>query len=296
MNLQSLIGLFLDQYQKATTRRTYAKSLNDLAAHIGPARPVTEIDNVELLRYHNWLKQRNYAAATLRQRVQSIKTFFNWLEKMELIEKNPGKVMKNRRLPKRQSRDKAMTDEELNLILDYMQYHNRRDYALVLFLADTGCRIGGAAKLKVEHIDWGKREATVTEKGDKTRQVRFGKSTSLELRKWILYRGVTAGPYVFSPNGQRIKPETLSQRIRRACYALRKVGKEIRVLSAHSLRHRKGFQFADNRIAATYAATALGHESVHTTLGHYYPDDWETAAEMLDELSLNREPDLRKIT
>lgn len=82
--------------------------------------------------------------------------------------------------------------------------------------------------------------------------------------------------------------------MRRACYSLRKQGYEIRTLSAHSFRHRKGHQFADARINPSVAATALGHESVLTTLQHYYPDDWETAAEAMEEFALKREDKTRK--
>jgi hypothetical protein len=52
------------------------------------------------------------------------------------------------------------------------------------------------------------------------------------------------------------------------------------------LRHRKGYQFADGRIAPSVAKTALGHENVLTTLQHYYPDDWERAKTSLEQLSL----------
>jgi integrase len=287
MNLNEAVQLYLDTFTKRSTADTYQKALITLMEVVGPARRIEEIGPADLVRFHTHISHQDYAPATARQRITSVKTFFSWLHKMELIEKNPARVIKARRLQRPRTRDKAMTDDELRLILEYTRFRSRRDHALVLFLADTGCRIGGAATLREHEIDWDKREAEVTEKGDKTRRVRFGVHTANVLRRYLIWRKATGGTYVFSEDGTPIKSETLSQRIRRACHGLRKQGVEIRILSAHSIRHRKGHQLADARVAPPIAASALGHESVMTTLEHYYPDDWESAAQVLDELSLD---------
>jgi integrase len=61
----------------------------------------------------------------------------------------------------------------------------------------------------------------------------------------------------------------------------------VRVLSSHSLRHRKGHQFSDAGISVTTAATALGHSDPMITLTYYYPHDWATAKEALQNLATN---------
>lgn len=293
MQLKEAINLFLSTYEKDTTRLIYTKALAHVSDQIALGRDINEIQPADLIRVHNTIRAKKYAPATLQQRVKSVKTFFNWLHRMDLIESNPARVISAKKPKRRQSRDKAMTDDELELILDYVRYRNRRDYALILFLADTGCRVGGAAGLKSDDIDWVKREATVTEKGDMTRVVRFGEYTATVLKRYLLWRGLSAGPFVFSSDGNPIKPQTLSQRVRRACYGLRKQGVKIRTLSAHSIRHRKGHQFGDNGINPQIAATAMGHASVMITIENYYPGDWETAAQALDDFAM-KPPKLKK--
>ena len=76
-----------------------------------------------------------------------------------------------------------------------------------------------------------------------------------------------------------MKPENVSLIIRRAAQLA-----GVRVLSSHSLRHRKGHQLADSRIAPSIAATVLGHSDVVITLQHYYPADWESAEQAMREL------------
>jgi integrase len=113
--------------------------------------------------------------------------------------------------------------------------------------------------------------------------VSFGENTAQALRNWLFVRPQkhrVTGVYVFSLNGEYMNPEQISQIIRRNCH---RIG--LRSLGAHSLRHRKGHQFADARIAPTIAAVALGHADVTTTLSHYYPDDYESADRALRELS-----------
>ena len=286
MRLDAAIDLFLGSYQNALTRETYQKALNQLVDQLGPGRDITGIQPADMIHVYNYFLNMGYATATFAQRVKTVKTFFRWLHNMELIESNPARVIKTPRIPRPQTKGKAMTDAELQLILGYAKFRNRRDYALFMFFADTGCRADGAANLKTSDIDWDKREAVVTEKGGKTRKVKFGTETANVLRRYILWRKAIRGPYVFSKDGSPIQADTLSQRVRRACEGLRKQGHEIRILYAHSMRHRKGHQFSTARIAPSIAASALGHESVLTTLQHYYPDDWESAASALDELSL----------
>lgn len=289
MRLDEGIHLYLDTFDKQSTRTTYRKALKTLSEQLGPGRDLEELTPADLIRVFNYLNKQPYAPATLRQRLKSIKTFFNWLQDMELIESNPARVIKVKRAQRPRTRAKAITDDELKLLLDYVQYRSRRDFALFLFLADTGCRIGGAANLQEKDIDWVKREATVTEKGDKTRQVKFGVMAATALRRHLISRKATEGDYVFSEKGGKIKPDNLSQRVRRACAGLRKNGETVRTLSSHSFRHRKGHQFGDAKINPSVAAEALGHESVLTTLQNYYPDDWESAAAELDKLSLTRD-------
>jgi len=288
MRLDEAVQLFVDTYDKETTRRTYLLALRAVIDIIGGGRDIEDISTSDLIRVQNYLQKKDLAAATLRQRINSVKTFFNWLYKFEFKKENPGKIIKAKRPRRPQTREKAVTDDELEMLLNFVQYSNRRDYALLLFLADTGCRVGGAAGLRESDIDWEKREATVTEKGDRTRQVKFGKSTAIALRTYLLSRKATSGNFIFSMDGSQIKSSSVSQRIRYICRGLRKQGYQIRTISAHAFRHRKGHMLADARIAPSVAATALGHESVLTTLEFYYPDDWESAASVLDELSLDR--------
>lgn len=288
MRLNEAIDLYLGTFDKQTTRIAYNKALKTLMEIVGTHRLVEEITPADLIRVHNELLSRRYAAATLRQRTTTLKSFFNWLVQMEMLENNPARVLKSKKLPAPRTREKAVTDDEVEMLLNIAQYTSRRDYALVMFLADTGARIGAVARLREREINWSKREATlINDKGDHTHQVKFGDATSRVLRQYLLWRKATKGDFVFSPNGGAILGSSLSQRINRLCIKLRSQGHQIRTISAHAFRHRKGHQLGDAHIPLPIISTALNHQSWQSTM-NYLPDDWSSAADTLDDFSLKR--------
>lgn len=286
MELKEAVDMFLDD-QIETTRASYIYPLKYLVAWIGEAKEVDQIRPSMLLEYQNSsLKKRTFSPATLNKHVKTIKTLFNWLVKIDEIAKSPAHALKVKRLPMYVSRDKAITDEEYALLLDYTRW-KPRDHALLLFLADTGCRVGGAAGLKISDLDLKNRRGVVTEKGDKTRPVRYGPRCAAALAAWLLRRPRSAGPYLFSSTADPIKADNISLIIRRLCV---KVG--IRVLSGHSFRHRKGHQLADQKTPITLAARFLGHSDPNVTAMHYYPADWESAEQEGDKTMTPSDLDL----
>lgn len=286
MRLDAAINLFLGEF-KQTTAKTYAASLFIMRDWLGPARELSSLKPemlVEFFQQRIYAESYAYAAATIQKHTKTVKTFFNWCVRIELITRSPAQVIRGKKLPRAISREKAMRDDELAKILDAVRY-KPRDYALILFLADTGARRGGAAGLTAKDINWDKLIATVTEKGEKPRLVAFSPLCAQAIRHWLMYRSAhyrVTGVHIFTQDGQPMRPENISLIIRRAA---RVAG--VRVLSSHSLRHRKGHQFADQRIAPSIAATALGHSDSVITISHYYPSDWDTAEKALRELMTN---------
>jgi hypothetical protein len=180
-------------------------------------------------------------------------------------------------------RDKAMPDQAYLQLLDYCKY-DKRAFALVLFLGDTGCRIGGCAGLRWADIQFAEEIAIVQEKGAPERFVFFGHECSIALLRWQQEQRLKRqGEFVFSRNGKRMNNDSLGQYFEKVC---QRAG--IGQWGPHSLRHRKGHQMADSKVAPTVAQTVLGHTDVNTTLKHYYPKDLTRAQEVVKDLAFKR--------
>lgn len=296
MNLQKNIETFLLSHSNAGTRKAYRSCLNPMQDYLGPARPITDIDFHDLVKYADTVNNHpSWSSATKRKHIVSIKAFFNWLAKMEVIDKSPAKILKT---PRRQAstREKAMTDEEYDKILDYARHTSPRNYAMFLFFGDTGCREIGLRRLRISDLDLDNRSAVVTEKRDKTRTVYFGVECQRALRRWLYRKKEGTTDYVFRErvntklyNRGELRSGVLSQVINKTAKA---VGID-RPLGSHSLRHRKGHQFSDNGVSIKITAKTLGHSSTKTT-EMYYPDDDERVRQSVEQLSTGHEEEEKR--
>jgi integrase/recombinase XerD len=290
LKLSEALTLFLQEHQNPNTQHAYKGVLKRLLSEtLDPDREIDTVAAVELIQHIHKLRQGHLAEATIQKHIKTIKTFFIWLNRVGLLTQNPAQMLRQKRVSRYIEKDKAMTDEELEIVLSVLRYKPRQ-YALALFLADTGCRAGGAAGLKVQDLDLENSRAWVTEKGNKKRPVVFGPETARALAAWLLQRQADH-PYVFGTKEGKVTPTTISRIIRRACL---KAG--IRSRGSHSLRHRKGHQMADSGIPVTVAATALGHSDPAITMNFYYPADFERAEAALRKLAEQPSPTSQNIT
>lgn len=285
MTLQTLstaVSIFLRQgHLKPSTRKAYKQILDRLISYIGPDRPLIDIEPVEIQKFWNRISEQKYSPHTLNKHIRSLKAFFNWSVDMRLIDHSPAVRLKRPRLPGYITREKAMTDDEYSTLLNYARKTSARNYALILFLGDTGCRAIAASRLKRADLNLEDRTAVVTGKGDRQRIVYYGEECRRALVDWLNLKPLNTSDYVFRERGRgQIKPDNISQIIRRTA---ERAGIE-RTLGSHSLRHRKGHQLADRGTPITVSAKALGHVSAQTTQ-NYYPDDDERVRQALDDLA-----------
>lgn len=284
--LQKIIELFLGEYREST-RRSYRSILYRLRDFIGSARPVDQVSSEHLIEYMQSVDARPTVTspATYNKHVKTIRTFFNWCIRAGFIQPpGPARVLKIKRQQKAIGREKAMPEHLYERLLDFAKW-SPRYHALVLFLGDTGCRIGGAAGLRWSHIDFDQHAAIVEEKGKAPRPVFFGTDCAKALRRWQTQCTYRDGDYVFSQHGHRLTNDSLGQLFKRICQR-----SGIGTWGPHSLRHRKGHQLADSKVAPSLAAKALGHERIITTLEYYYPEDWVRVQKEMDKLAHKNDP------
>ncbi len=285
MTLSRAINLFLGD-QNPETKRSYQYVLRYLEeyTHVIGLYLVSEVRPDHLIELIQKVVARPSvkSTATVNKYIKTTKVFFNWCIKVGFIlPPSPANAIKRKKEPMAVSRQKAMPDEIYLKIVDCVKW-DIRAYALVLFLGDSGDRIGGAAHLRWKDLDLNKRSALVTEKGQDPRYVYFRPECCTALLRWKLKQDKDEEAFVFSKAGEFLSNDALGQYFTRWCH---KAG--VGNWGPHSLRHRLGYQMADKRIAPSTAAMVLGHTNVTTTLKNYYPRDWERAQQVVDELGFS---------
>ena len=151
MRLEIAIKFFIDQYDNPSTRQAYKSCLHPLLPRLGELL-ATDIQPLHLIEYVSTLRDKNYSPATRNKHIKAIRALFRFLVNISALKESPANHIKTRSAGRNVSRDKAMTEAELKAILR-QTWHKPRDYALILFLADTGCRAGGVARLTIDDLD-----------------------------------------------------------------------------------------------------------------------------------------------
>jgi site-specific recombinase XerD len=140
-----------------------------------------------------WIRDMQAAGrvkATIRSRWIGLRNFYGWLVEEDELDQSPlAKV----RVPKPDPPPPdVLTEEQLRALLracEGRSFEDRRDAALIRFMAATGLRVSETCALEVADVDLSLRLATVRSgKGDKARMVRFDPATAEALDRYLRVR------------------------------------------------------------------------------------------------------------
>jgi integrase/recombinase XerD len=137
--------------------------------------------------------------ATLDGYIRAWRAFWNWCIEQNYTAFNPARKLKRPPVPVEPRRGIDYNDM---VRLVEVARGSPRDYALMMFLADTACRAGGVAGLTRSDLDLDRMRAVVREKGQggekKARTVFFKHATRDALRAWLQLRPSCKHDYVFT--------------------------------------------------------------------------------------------------
>ncbi len=173
---------------------------------------------------------------------------------------------------------------EMNALLAAPDRHTPqgcRDYALLLFLYNSGARASEASTLRISDIDWHSKCVTVTGKGNKQRACPLWPITIEQLRAITAQRAPNQNVFI-NRNGQpitRFGIHTLVERhALKACAVVPSIG--TKKVSPHVIRHTAGTHLLRAGVDINTIRAWLGHVSLNTT-NIYAETDLETKARAL---------------
>ncbi len=221
----------------------------------------------DLRRWRVSLLNASYSVWTVHGYLRGARRFFSWLVDERLLDESPAARLEVPKLP--EEPPKGISLEDLKRMIAVARSSGARDYAIVLFLADTGCRVGGLCGLKPDELDLERRRAIVHEKGaggnGKTRTVYFGDRTSAALVEWLGVRPRSKGKTVFVGRRGPLQTSGVYQLFKRLARTAGVTGR----WNPHSLRH--GWARGALQAGADLATVSqiLGHSSVEVTARFY---------------------------
>jgi integrase/recombinase XerD len=164
---------------------------------------------------------------------------------------------------------------------DRSQDQGFRDYALLLFLYNTGARASEAAHLAIGDLDLVRPSVTLHGKGRRDRRCPLWPMTATALRALVMGRAATEAVFVSQRGGPltRYGIHTLVERYARQIANTLPTLRSKRV-SPHTLRHTTGMDLLRSGVDINTIRVWLGHVSLKTT-NIYAESDLNMKAEAL---------------
>lgn len=227
--------------------------------------------NNNIPRYYLAYLNRKYSTRSVARKLSSLRGFYNFLVREEVIENN---VFSDTSSPKVEKiLPKMVYEEDLNNIFDSIDTKTaigKRDYAILEVLYGTGIRVSEFANLRIQDIDFYNMNLIVLGKGNKERYVpihegikealldymNFGRDELLKRNKGeitdYLFLNFKGGP--LTPRGVRVILNDLNINANNNLN-----------ISPHMLRHSFATHLLDNGADLRSVQELLGHANLSTT-------------------------------
>lgn len=173
------------------TIENYAEGVTRLADWLTTNGHDDDVATLTPTHVRGWLVDlaRDMSESTVRGRYIAVKLFLSWCVAEGETDTHP---MANVAAPRVSEKvTPVLRPEQVRALLDDCagkDFADVRDRALILFLADTGCRVSEVAGLGLGAVDLRERTADVVGKGSKPRTVAFGTTTAAALDKYLRAR------------------------------------------------------------------------------------------------------------
>jgi integrase/recombinase XerD len=142
-------SLYLKRKDKAkSTITAYNKDIQQLAEESKkPLEDLSESDIDQLMR--SWIFENKFAVKTVSRKLNSIRTFYNFLTEKQIILKNPAIDIRHPKF--RPSKQRVLTKVEIQHLRTASE-DNLKCMTIIEIMLQTGIRIGELSRLKVKDV------------------------------------------------------------------------------------------------------------------------------------------------
>ena len=263
--------LSLERRFSPHTLTAYRGDLSNFIAYCVEQQCLTSLREVRHLHIRSWVVAQMQAGQSSRSMVRKLsclKSYFKFLRKRGLIEKDPMRKITAPRMGKRlpvfvQESQIAALFSHIVFTDDYNGWLAR---LLLEILYATGMRRSEASNLKTSDIDFSRMVFRVRGKGDKERFVPFASYLHDLLEKFLDVRKAafpsTSEPWLFlNRKAEQFSPESIYYVVRK--YLSTVTTEEQR--SPHVLRHSFATHLSNNGADLNAIKELLGHSNLAST-------------------------------
>lgn len=226
------------------------------------------INKEQIREYLKYLDTIKRAKSTISRTLSALRNFYTYLIKINVIEVNPYKNIKN---PKKDKKlPNFLQHDELKTIFDSIDMSTSlglRNRLIIELLYATGIRVSELTSLKLSNIDISNQEIRILGKGSKERIVFFGDYAKHYLELYLnearpdLLKKNKSDILLINNSGKPLSRRgvelTVNEVVKKAALKHN--------ISPHVLRHTFATDLLNNGADLKSVQELLGHESLSTT-------------------------------
>lgn len=274
MDNNELTGYFnYLQYEKRYSAHTliaYQCDLEQFIKYLSLHFSLSGLLQVSHFHVRSWLaslKENKETARTLNRKISSLNSFYKYLQKHGLTDKNPVRQLHAQRLPERLPT--YLKETETTNLLEELQFNEGfegfTDRLICELLYATGIRRNELLQLKEKNIEWSLKQIRVLGKGNKERLIPVSMALLDTMKDYLAAKQELANyntEYLFNlPSGLPLYAGYVYRTVKKYLSQVTTLKKR----SPHVLRHTFATHLLGNGANIQAIKDLLGHSSLAAT-------------------------------
>jgi len=211
---QKFVDYLKDSGRAHATILAYGKDIEQLIEFVqkNGKNQANQIDQRDIQAFKKHLADKEYAPKTISRKLNSIKTFFRFVKKKDIVEKSPAEEVSHPKYKVKPPR-----------VLSTLEYRALRDVcrddvrmsAIIELLLQTGIRIGELSSLKIEDI---KEDSLIVQpyESHSGRKIPLNKAARAAINRYLAARPQTRSKSLFvTKTGRRFLVRNIRSAINR---------------------------------------------------------------------------------
>ncbi|MFA5603531.1 MAG: tyrosine recombinase XerC [Bacilli bacterium] len=253
---------------------------------------IKSIDYSTIRQYLTVLYNKNYTKKTISRHISTLRSFFKYLLKTKVINKNPMTLVSNPKPDKKLPN--YLHSKELAELLEVPNINTPlgfRNKLIIELLYSTGIRVSELVNIKIQDINFFEMSIKVMGKGSKERYVIFGNVLKKMLIEYLndqrlhLLKGKTGDCLLINKNGTNLS----DRGVRLIIDQIVKKSSLSKKVSPHVIRHTFATEMLNNGADLKIVQELLGHSNLSTTQIYTHISN-----ERLREVYLDNHPRAKK--
>lgn len=261
------------RFEKRCSEHTvvaYKKDLDQFEDYVFKMVGGFNVMTIDTKQVRNWivsLMEQGLAAKTVTRKVTSLKSFYKFLMRQELIETSPVSNVITPKIPKKLP---FFVDEHsLDVLLDNGYFQNDfegiRDKLIVSFFYGAGIRLAELMKLKDQDVLQNETLIRVLGKSNKERIIPYPKSMNKLIEEYLAIRdeelGKVRGSFFLTKKGESVYEKLIYRVVKKNLSLVTTLEKK----SPHVLRHSYATHLLNRGADLNAVKELLGHSNLAAT-------------------------------